>query len=125
LDPAVGHRLPVDSGWVDELRILAPVGQHLIALPLEIGEPQLENVRRDPLGREVGRDVPIGVEVGVVEERRQHRSPVLVFLLADDDPHRIDDLAAFVHVEPLRRGVDDHVARHRSGKHPRALQVDS
>ncbi len=122
LEPAVSDRLPVDIGGIVDFRIGNEVGNDLVALPVEIFEPLPQNVRSDPFRRQIGRNVPIGIEGGEPDVGRHLGR--WIDRLPDHDAHRIHDLAVLVHEQALRSRVHDDVAAF-GRQLLRPLQIDS
>ena len=82
----------------------------------------LDDILRDILAGEVGRDVPIWVERRIADVGGKHRRRPLG--LADHHHHRVDRLGAVVHVQPLLRGVDHDIALVARRQSPRPLHVE-
>ena len=88
-------RLPVHRGGRQDRRILAEIGNDLIAFRLEIGLALPGGVRRHRRANKMRRHMPIGIGDGVMhaagDDRRRQAQLVLV---ADDHLHRADRLAS-------------------------------
>ena len=118
-----GDPRPVCRGRADDLGFIVPARQQLIALGLEKSGAVLDDIGRDSLGGEVGRNIPIGVERGESDQGRHHRRRMNRF--ADDNAHRIDGLAILIHRQSRGRGVDDDIFAGRSGQRSRAFEVEA
>ncbi len=80
-----GDRLPIDRGGIDRNRGIAPVGHDLVTLGIEISQAVGEHPGRDQGLREIGWNVPVGVDACMPDHGGHHWSRAR--LLADDHLH--------------------------------------
>ena len=123
---ARSHRFPIDRRRIDDLGIVLPAVEHFVTLVGEIFDAVGEHPLGDGLADQVGRDIPIGVDVGIAQQRGHHRGRRLRG--SDDHLHAVDRAAVLEHPQLRGGGIDQdifaRVGRARCRQAAGALEVD-